>query len=422
MFVRTEVERTAMVEDKLIHGGRRQLERAPAPAGVRAICERTGLSTSTVSLALRGAYGVSEATRRRVLDAAREVGYDLRRLRTADPDSVPLRRGVRMKPGAPSENDGSPAIPEELRVDFRRFAGRRQIAIVYPARGGLEAVARAAHYGRYLRGIQAAAQQLAVDLVFLPTHQGDADPLLRFMLDTGNGRPDGVILLGLGDEAPAVQRALSATVPASRPAPVVLLSRYVPELPCSWVSVDHVRAGALMTDHLIDRGYHSIALVSPNLDNSSWQRQRREGYLQSMVSHSRLADPLGDAIDPQGEDLHAMVDRLARFIRGESQHGRDPALFISNDVVALSVKERLAQRGLTAPAHYGLAGYDNIADEVSGKPEELSSIGFPRERMGALALRVARELCDDPKQEQQHIIVAPELHIRYSSERPGVAG
>ena len=212
------------------------------------------------------------------------------------------------------------------------------------------------------------------------------------MFDSGPGTPDGFILLGLGDEAPAVRRAL--TRPPPLPAPVVLLSRYVPELPCSWVSVDHVRAAALLTDHLVERGYRTIALVSHGLQTGSWQRQRRRGYLESLARHGLPADPLGGPVDLDTGDLQDIAGRLAASYRRAPARGRP--LFVAAEWQAIGVRRELARRGPTAPEHYGLAGYDNIADEMVGASYGLTSIGFSRERMGALALRIARELCDTP--------------------------
>ncbi|HEX2032553.1 MAG TPA: LacI family DNA-binding transcriptional regulator [Chloroflexota bacterium] len=350
---------------------------------VREIGARTGLSTSTVSLALRGRRGVAVATRQRVLEAARELGYDLRRLRRPQPARAA---------------DPAPPAPRGQRI-----------AIVYPAEGGLEAVVRAANYGRYLRGIQSAARAVGVDLVFLPAVNGEVDELFQFVFGE-SGAPEGVILLGLGDEAPAVQRALT------RPAPVVLLSRYVPELPCSWTSVDHVRAADLMTEHLIERGYETIAFLASGLAQRSWQRQRRHGYLNAMARHGRAPDPAGPLVDGVTPDD---VARLARLVR---QGGDAVAVFAAADHLALELRRALAARGLEPPRDYGLAGYDNIADEIAGQAVQLTSIGFPRERMGALALRMVSELAADPLLEQQHIVVAPELHVRASTAGPARRG
>lgn len=373
--------------------------------GIREICARTGLSTSTVSLALRGQYGVSAETRRRVFDVAQEIGYDLRRIRgsrgrDSNAGSVTHVRSQSRSLGAAS-GEADPHSP---------VAERRQVAIVYPAQAGWQAVAGAANYGRYLRGVQAAAKDLAVDLIFLPTTDGDTDPLLQFMFGSGSGTPDGMILLGLGDEAPVVQRALT------RPAPVVLLSRFVPELPCSWVSVDHVRAAELMTDHLIQQGYEQIALVSIDDARNSWQRQRRQGYLNAMRRAGLTADPVGEIAQGVTPDA---VNALERLVRGAPNR---TAVFVAADHVAIPMQQSLRERGLEAPRDYGLAGYDNVADEMMRRPMHLTSIGFPRERMGALALRIVRDLCDDPVQEQQHIVVGPELHVRASTARSGNEG
>lgn len=377
--------------------------RSPQPR-LRDVCVRTGLSLYTVSRALGGHADVSAETRRRVFQAAQELGYDLQRLRgrrRAARSSAPAQTGV-----------GS---------------ARRRLGVVYPAGGGLEAIARAHHYGRYLRGIQGAAQELELDLIFLPAIDGDIDPLVRLMLGHpgGDGRgddagvervarggqagpavaPDGLVLLGLGDESPAVQRALT------RPAPVVLLSRYAPQLPCSWVSVDHVRAAQVLTAHLLEQGYRSVLFAADQLDRFSWQQQRREGYRRALAGADLPVTPVHElalgALEP------ATVDHLERLVRGLQA----PAIFAVNDGLALKLRDALRRRGLAAPSDFGLAGYDNVADALTGHSEELTSIGFPREEIGELAVHLVLQLCNRPALERQHVYVRPELHVRGSTRR-----
>jgi DNA-binding LacI/PurR family transcriptional regulator len=433
---------------------------------LRDIAQRCGVSAATVSFALRGRYGVSEATRERVLSVAASLGYDLRRLRRAEallkaPAGASAERegrvrgqpaGRRRSTGARVESQTPPGMPGLASASAALGAGaragsglglRRRLGVVYPAEGGLEAVERAADYGQYLRGIESAARELGVDLLFIPTVNGDLDPLMRSMMgeplagelgQVGQGRAsagagvpgvpdtgdvgaavDGTILLGLGDEAPAVRRALR------RPAPVVLLSRYVPELPCSWICVDHERAAAMMTEHLFGSGYRQVVFVGGDTPDHSWEHQRRRGYRSAVLAHGLEPLPTHDLAPPDGE-VPALLDHLERLVREANAKHADEApavaIFAAPDALALRVREGLLRRGLRAPEDYGLAGYGNLADRLAGDDAQLTSIGFPREHMGRLAVTMLLMLCGDRSQERQHVVMAPELHVRFSTHRP----
>jgi len=69
---------------------------------LREIAEKTGVTRMAVSLALRGKTGVSEATRKRVLAAAKRLGYE------PDPEVAKLLAHIRMK--APSDTKACLAL------------------------------------------------------------------------------------------------------------------------------------------------------------------------------------------------------------------------------------------------------------------------------------------------------------------------
>jgi LacI family transcriptional regulator len=169
-----------------------------------------------------------------------------------------------------------------------------------------------------------------------------------------------------------------------------------------------VEAAEMMAQHLLDQGYARIAFVANRYAEYSWQRQRHQGYRNALSRAGRPPSPDQEFVGGELDD--AAYDRLAAFVAGGNA-----AVFAASDAVALRLRDALTERRLEAPDDYGLAGYDNIADEVAGRPVGLTSIGFPREHMGARALRLVRELADDPTLERQHIYVVPELHVRQST-------
>ena len=395
------------------------------PVRLQDVCERTGLSLYTVSLALRGEEGVALETRERVIAAARELGYDVRQMRgPRQPGGMPSRRrpraaaDARIGPAA-----GGPNGHSAPRATRRAVAPvRRRIAIAYPAARGLASLEREVNYRLYLRGIQRAAQALAVDLVFLPSLDDDSDPLAHFVLGDAHAdeRADGVILLGFGDESPTVRRALALRPEApagqaERAARVVMLNRFAPPMRCSWISVDHTAAATRLTEHLFERGYTRAAFVAERYDRL-WQRQRHEGFRTAHARRGVELPPDHELVQDLPPD--AAADRLERLIRRARRQKATLAVFVAVDALALQLRDLLAKRGLEAPRDYGLAGYDNTADGRTGTANELTSVGFPREIMGERAVRLIRDLADDESLDQVHVYIAPEFHFRASTGEP----
>jgi len=385
------------------------------PVRLQDVCERTGLSLYTVSLALRGEEGVALATRERVVEAARELGYDVRHM-----------RGARQSGGMPSRRriGGQEPVKGGAGDDGRRRASsvvRRRVAIAYPASRGLESLEREVNHRLYLRGIQRAAQALAVDLIFLPSLDDESDPLAHFVLGDAHPdeRADGVILLGFGDESPTVRRALAlptgAAGEAGRAARVVLLNRFAPPMPCSWISVDHTAAAERLTEHFFERGYTRAAFVAERYDRL-WQRQRHEGFRAAHARRGLTIPPDHELVEDLPET--DVAERLAALIGCARADGKQLAIFVAVDELALRVRELLGRRGLAAPRDYGVAGYDNTADGRTGRPNQLTSVGFPRDTMGERAVRILRDLADDASLDQVHVRIAPEMHFRTSSSGP----
>ena len=91
------------------------------------------------------------------------------------------------------------------------------------------------------------------------------------------------------------------------------------------------------------------------------------------------------------------------------------------DTDALLVREGLQERGLEAPRDYGLAGFDDLADTLTGTPNGITTVTYSHEAIGALALRVLRDLREDPQRERQQVFVRAEVVARQSTARPPAA-
>lgn len=307
-----------------------------------------------------------------------------------------------------------PPAPEaggaSLEASAPDTSARLRAGVVYPAGTGIEAIARTMHYGKYLRGIQRAAAELAVDMVFLPCVNHDMDPLVQYVLggiqEEGTPSIDGLILLGMPTTAPAVRLALL------RPVPAILLNRYEPNLGCSWVSVDHVLAGRMVTEHLIARGYRHIIFVSDQTDQLIYHRQRLDGFRSALADqHEDISSQefLVEAIERAPFDLIADAVRSA---------GGAAAIFAVSDRSAVAIQQALRERSLQSPRDYGLAGIDNLANEEVGGEAGITSVGFPREEIGAMALRVLQDLKRNPLVQRHQVFVNAPLLIRESSAGP----
>jgi LacI family transcriptional regulator len=138
---------------------------------LRTISELTGLSPSTVSLSLRGGTAIKEETRRRVAEAAAQVGY------------VPDRAGVRLRTGKTNV-----------------------IALVLD--GGDDSIDFARHL---IAGIGDAIRPTRYHLTVTPEFDRNSVESIRYILD--NRTADGVIITHTSARDPRVQLLMENDFP-----------------------------------------------------------------------------------------------------------------------------------------------------------------------------------------------------------------
>lgn len=277
-------------------------------ASVQAVADRAGVSISTVSRALRGVSGISDATRKRVRKAALELGY------TASPSASRLATGR-----------------------------TRTVAVVVPllAKWFFAEVIAAA--GRVLN-----REGYDVLLTELPTAEARAE---FFGAPRLHGRTDGAIVVAL-----QIEPAELAALEAQRQAIALVGSE---REGASSVQVED-RAGArAATRHLINLGHERVAFVGIRTGPGSTlggvpPAQRLIGYRDALAEAALPADSalelaVGNTVD---DGVAAMAALLA---------SAEPptALVAASDELAFGALATLRRAGLLVPRDFSVVGYDN---------------------------------------------------------------
>lgn len=259
-----------------------------------------GVSQPTVSRALRGDPRLSEATRKRVIEAAEALQY------------VPSQRG---------------------RSLATRSTG--QIGIVVSDLGN-------PFYLQVLDGLHRALSETHLRMLVLTPDEHDAVPLERLV----DGSLDGAIL---------TTTVLDSDLPAAlseRGFPFVLLNREVDDAPCDVCVVDNHRGGMLAAGELVDLGHTRIAaLFGPS--TTSTGRDREAGFRAGLAA---AGVPL-----PEEHCRRAPFDWAAGHAAAlELLDSRPTALFCGNDILALGAFNALRGRGVRIPEEISLIGFDDV--------------------------------------------------------------
>lgn len=319
------------------------------------VAHAADVSPASASMALNDRPGVGAETRRRVLAAARELGYGR----------------------------------------HRRGRGTGLIGVLPTDLGN-------PYHTDVIAGIEQYADTVGLGVVIAHGRR-DASHLergLQRLLDLG---VDGVIAVTSWLDPAALERA-ALTVPT------VVIGRMQDEVP----GADHLRSrdeagAALAVRHLVEEGHRRLAHVT--LSSRPGPAMRRTGFL---AEAARLE--LGDrvrVIGPQQADEG--IDLLLRSVR-RGDPDAPTAVFAANDIAAVRVLHRASDLGVAVPERLSVVGYDSSAVAQTVRPP-LTSVNQPRADMGRLAAQMIRERLEGRTRDTVSQ-VEPVLHVRSSTAPP----
>ncbi len=288
------------------------------------VAAEAGVSQSTVSRALAGDPVVSEATRTRVVDAARRLNYHV------DENAARLRTG----------KTGTLAVvvicrPGEDRKDVNPF------------------------YFSLLGSICAAASMRGHET--LVSFQDAPDSL--WGLYEEQRKADGLLVIGTTENAAAWDYFRDL---ATSGAHMVCWGSPFDEL--DWIRSENGEGARLATGHLIDGGYRAIACIASETSPQRQFKERFDGYAQRL--HEAGLQPRLIEI----EDGVAREEQGRRAVARLAASGTVfDAIFAVCDQIALGALEELQARGIAVPGDVGLIGFDGIRAGAHSTPS-LSSI------------------------------------------------
>jgi DNA-binding LacI/PurR family transcriptional regulator len=285
-----------------------------------------GTSIPTVSKVLRGGTDISPATRDRVMDAIRAVGY---------------ARGLK------GMADGEQAALIDLVVNHVNGTWANGV----------------------LTGVESAAVAANVDVVISLAHE-NADWVSRLLR-----RPSRGAIVVLVDPTSSQFSALEAAG-----IPVVLVTPMSePRAAVPRVGVTNWDGGRTAAEHLLSLGHRRFGIVAG---------QRSHLYSRARVDGFRSA--LDAADGGRCTVVHGDWDRgIAARAASTLLEGvdRPTAIFACSDVMAVGVYDAASNLGLRVPRDLSVVGFDDVPEAQWAVPA-LTTIRQPVAEMGAVAVRL----------------------------------
>lgn len=320
-----------------------------------------GVAESTVSRALAGSGQVSEATRRRITDAANAIGY-VHKARSASASSP--RRGAIGVVVAALHNSFYPYLVDRLHNELDDL-GFDMVLII-------DEITRD-RAGRKLRSL--------VDML------------------------DGVI---------ATTSLVGSTMVEflkERSVPTVLAIRSNMQDDVDVVESDNLSAGAEAVQHLIELGHERIGFLMGPPDTST-SIERLRGARNVMAKASVAFDEsmlVRSAFTHEGG--------YSGFVQIMRQDPRPTALFCANDVIAIGALDAAMKMGLRVPEDVSIIGVDDIP-MASWSMISLTTVRQPIGEIGSMAAKLIAEKVAAPETPIVHQILPTSLIKRSTTSSP----
>ena len=325
------------------------------PLTLRDVSEASGVSEMTVSRVLRNRGDVSDATRQRVLEAAKTLGY------------------------VPNKIAGALA---SQRVNL--------VAVIIPSMSNMV-------FPEVMSGISEALEETGLQPVVGVTGYS-RDKEAKVLYEMLSWRPSGVIIAGLehSDASRAMLRASGI--------PVVEIMDVDGTPVDSVVGISHRRAGQQMAEAILQDGFEHIAFLGTKMTQDHRARKRFEGFTEVLAKagveiEDREFYSGGSALVKGREMTQEVLERSPDL----------DFIYYSNDLIGAGGLLYLLEQGVDIPGEMGLAGFNGL-NLLRGLPRRLASMDACRHEIGLKAAEIiARRVEQGEDGQPERVVLEPKI-------------
>lgn len=329
------------------------------------IAKRTNLSPATVSRVIngKGVGFISPATRQRVLDAAREMGYEPARL----PADAPGRTMV---------------VAAWIRNPDRSY------------------------YARIIRHLLEAAAPHGYDVIIAPVHDQVVGLAGGARLRDGPASAwpcDGVIAV----DCPQAAEAYARRFPGGA-CPIVGLNAEFSEL-SDYVAIEAGGGVRQAIEHLLAVGCRRVAIVSSHKVHDKLRVARTAAYEEAV----RAAGLTPEVILAPDASRHSARTAVTSYVQS---HSAPDGMFCLSDDLAIGAYRGLRDMGVRVPEDTALLACD-ASEEMEFLDVPLSTIVQPLPEMCRSGWEVLMRRLRDSRAPLSQSLLKPELRLAASTRR-----
>jgi len=327
------------------------------------IANKLNISASTVSRGLKDHPGINKNTKKKIINAANEMGYR----------SNSFASNLRKK----SSNIIGVIVPR-LNSNF-----------MSDVLAGIEKVVNDASYTLFI----------SQSLESMKKEASNAKAMF-------NNRVDGLLVSLAYDTSdiahfqPFIDKGI----------PVIFFDRVFEHKKCPGIVIDNYKAAHEITSHLIDQGCKRILHITGSLLRNVYAG-RFNGYKQALKDHDLPFDSdlliINDLSAKSGVEAAGLILQM---------NNKPDAVFVANDLCAISCMLTLKKAGIRIPEDIAFVGFNNDPTSCVIEPN-LTTIDYKGYEVGEVAARIMINhlVNNDNLQKTHSLILRSELIVRGSS-------
>ncbi|GGA34933.1 LacI family DNA-binding transcriptional regulator [Paenibacillus physcomitrellae] len=345
------------------------------------IADHLHISKNSVSQALAGKDGVSEATRALVRETAEQMGYVYGK----------SRRGQQDEAAAHPSSIGPSSGPSAILPDSGTIA---LIASDY-------AFSRKSFFGDIYLSVDKELKKYGYELIIQSISPEDAEAL-RLPAFLENRSVDGILILSHITTS-YVQAVLDTGIPT------VLIDHHHPSLEADSILTNNRFSAYEGVRHLIELGHRDIGFMG-DIDYSPSHYERLEGMrLAAFEAGLKLREDwlIQDAVEDSSY-VHGTIAEMKE---------RPTAWFCVNDGFGFMITSALQHLGIKVPEEVSVVSFDNGYLSQVCTPST-TTLDVNRSLFASYALKQLFSRLENPQQPYTEILLPTQLLIRESTAPP----
>lgn len=333
---------------------------------IKDIAKALGISTSTVSRALRDSYEISQETKQMVLDCAEKLNY-------------------RPNP-----------IAQSLKERRTRSIG---VVVCEIANS---------FFSQVINGIESIAYERGYNVIISQSHESYEREIMDLHY-LASRSIDG-LLVSVSTETNDMTHFRELH---EKGLPIVFFDRVTDEIETHKVVVDNFKGAYEVTEHLIRNGYRSIAALA-NSEYLSITNERLAGYREALAQNGLSVSKSHIKHCFYGGMIFSEVEESVNKLLALRE--RPDAIVTMSDKLTTGCLKTLRRKGLQVPGDLALAGFSNsdIAELIE---PSLTVVRQPALEMGEIAIELLLQMIESkrPVTNFEKRKLSPELLVRESS-------